>query len=310
VTTTTIAGHTDQIHTVAPPPVPRAPLRAKRLVPVDCGGLGPVSIRPPLDEYLHMTWQRRHFIWADARARTLSESRRFLLGTVWLVLRPVLDASVYLVIFGLLLHSNRGIENFLGYLVVGVFLFRFTTGAINAGSKSITSGKAMLRSFMFPRIALPVAEVTRQVLRFMPTLVAMLVLILLMPPGAKLSWRWLLLPAIVVLQVMLIAGLTLLTSRFLANVHDLTQLVSLFNRFWMYGSGVMYSFERFTSNETVLAIVELNPMYQVLDMSRDCLLYAQTPSLWSWAILVAWAVVSLLAGMVYFWRGEESYGAS
>jgi len=309
VSTTTFAGHTDQTNVPAQRPE-RTPLRAKKLVPVDCGGLEPVANRPSLDEYLHMTWQRRHFIWADARARTLSESRRFLLGTVWLVLRPVLDASVYLVVFGLLLKSNRGVENFLGYLVVGVFLFRFTSGAINAGSRSIVSGKAMVRSFSFPRIALPVAEVTRQVLRFMPTLAAMLVLIVLIPPGARLSWRWLLLPVVVALQVVLIAGLVLLTSRMVAKVPDLTQVISLLNRFWMYGSGVMYSFERFTDNQTVLAVVRLNPMYQVLDMSRDCLLYARTPALWSWVVLVVWAALALAAGLVYFWRGEESYGTS
>ena len=286
------------------------PTRAEQTVPVDCGGLHPVVHRPPLEEYLRLLWQRRHFVWADARARTLSESRRFLLGQVWLVLRPVLDAAVYLVIFGLVMRSSRGVENFLGYLVIGVFLFRFTAGTVNAGAKSITSGRALVRSFSFPRIALPVAEVTRQVLRFGPTLGAMLVLILVIPPGARLGWRWLLLPLVLALQVVLVTGLVLLTARLVAKIPDLSQVISLGNRFWLYGSGVMFSFERFVDHPTVLAVVEVNPMFQVLDMARDCLLYAQTPSLASWAILTGWAAVALVGGLVFFWRGEESYGAA
>lgn len=294
-------------------PAPRrapTPVRSAQVVPVDCGGLRPVVHRPPLDEYLHLLWRRRHFVWADARARTLSESRRFLLGQAWLVLRPVLDAAVYMVIFGLVMRTSRGVENFLGYLVVGVFLFRFTSGAVNAGSKSITNGRALVRSFSFPRVALPVAEVARQVLRFVPTLAAMLVLILFVGSGARLSWRWLLLPLVLALQVVLVTGLVLLTARLVAKVPDLSQVISLLTRFWMYGSGVMFSFERFIDHPTVLAVVEANPMFQVLDIARDCLLYAQTPSLAAWGILTAWSVVALTGGLVFFWRGEESYGAA
>ncbi|MDR3068074.1 MAG: ABC transporter permease [Cellulomonas sp.] len=292
-------------------PARTSPTRTDRLVPVDCGGLRPVVDRPPLDVYLHLLWQRRHFVWADARARTLSESRRFLLGQIWLVLRPVMDAAVYLVIFGLVMHASRGIENFLGYLIVGVFLFRFTSGAINAGSRSIISGRALVRSFSFPRIALPVADIARQVLRFVPTLSTMLVLILLIPPGSRPTWRWLLLPLVLTLQVVLVTGLVLIASRLVARVPDLSQVIALATRFWFYGSGVMFSFEqRFGDNPTVMTVVELNPMYQVLDIARDCLLYAQTPSLASWGILAGWAVVALAGGLVFFWRGEESYGAA
>ena len=298
----------------ARPAVPRqhsrAPVRAEQVVPIDCGGLRPVVHRPPLDEYLRQLWQRRHFVWADARARTLSESRRFLLGQVWLVLRPVLDAGVYMVIFGLVMRSSRGIENFLGYLVIGVFLFRFTAGGIDAGSRSITSGRALVRSFSFPRIALPVAEVARQVLRFVPTLAAMLVLLLVIPPGARLSWRWLLVPLVLALQVVLVTGLVLLTARLVTKIPDLSQVISLFTRFWMYGSGVMFSFDRFVHHPTALAVIKANPMFQVLDIARDCLLYARTPSLTAWAVLAAWATVALVGGLVYFWRGEESYGAA
>ncbi len=292
------------------PSRPPVPTRAEQLVPVDCGGLHPVVQRPPLDEYLRLLWLRRHFVWADARARTLHESRHLLLGQVWLVLHPVLDAGVYMVIFGLVMRSARGIDNFLGYLIIGVFLFRFTTGAISSGSRSITTGRALVRSFSFPRIALPVADVTRQLLRFVPTLFAMLVLLLVIPPGARLSWRWLLLPLVLALQAVLVTGLVLLTSRLVAKVPDLNQVIGLVCRFWMYGSAVMFSFERFVHHPTVLAVVELNPMFQVLDITRDCLLYAQTPSLASWAVLTGWAAVTLVGGLVFFWRGEESYGAA
>lgn len=79
-------------------------------------------------------------------------------------------------------------------------------------------------------------------------------------------------------------------------------------RFWLYGSGVFFSFDAFVSHPTVLAVVELNPLFLVLDMTRDVLLYGQTPDLRSWAVLGAWAAGALLVGFLFFWRGEETYG--
>ena len=51
----------------------------------DMTGLRPVGKRPPLGAYIRQTWRRRHFIWADARARALGTQRGTLLGNIWLI---------------------------------------------------------------------------------------------------------------------------------------------------------------------------------------------------------------------------------
>ena len=81
-----------------------------------------------------------------------------------------------------------------------------------------------------------------------------------------------------------------------------------FSRFWMYGSGVMYSIERWVEHPTALAVMQVNPAYCVLEISRDLLLYARMPDLTLWLTLAAWAVVTPLLGFLYFWQGEEAYG--
>ena len=45
---------------------------------------------------------------------------------------------------------------------------------------------------------------------------------------------------------------------------------------------VFYSVERFVSHPDILAILELNPMHQVLTMTRESLLYATTPGWDNW----------------------------
>jgi teichoic acid transport system permease protein len=276
---------------------------------VDGAALQPVTVRPPLTAYLGQLWGRRYFVHADARARVRSRSRGALLGTAWLVLRPVLDAAVYLVVFGLVLRVDRGIDNFLGYLVIGTFMFQFTVRTLSAGSQSLIAGRPLMKAFAFPRAVLPIATVTREVVSYGPVLAAMVVLLLALPTRPELSWRWLLVPLAVALQVLLCLGLALLLARPTARVPDLQHLIAFGSRFWLYGSAVFFSFERFVEHPAILRAIELNPMFQVLDITRDCLLYGATPTPTAWVTLGSWAVGAAVVGLVVFWRGEERYGA-
>lgn len=302
----------------AKPLLAREGRRPVRVEPVDGTALTPVADRPPLGDYLRMLWQRRHFIVADARAKVISGTSGTLLGQAWLVLNPLLDAAVYLVIFGILLQANRGIDNFIGYLLIGVFMFRFTTSCVTGGAKSVVSAKSLVRSFSFPRAALPLGTVARQTISFLPTVATMVVLVLLTRPGEadawaspveNLSWRWLLVPVALVLQLAMNLGLALIAARLTVKVPDLGQVIGLLMRFWLYGSAVFFSFERFIDHPRLLEAVQLNPMYRVLEITRDCLLYGVTPTWQAWTILTSWAVGLLLVGTVVFWRGEESYGS-
>ncbi|WP_448059163.1 ABC transporter permease [Cellulomonas hominis] len=227
----------------------------------------------------------------------------------WLVLRPVLDGAVYLVIFGLLLRSNRGIENFLGYLVIGVFMFQFTSRCLSSGAMSLIGGRALMKSFAFPRAVLPIATVAREAISYFPVLGAMLALVLLIPPGVHITWRWALLPLVVLLQIVFCLGLALMAARATARVPDLQHLIGLGTRFWLYGSAVFFSYDQFISHPTVLAMMRANPMFQVLDIARDLVLYQTTPTWTPWAVLTAWALGTLVLGFLYFWRAEERYGA-
>lgn len=271
-------------------------------------GLRPVGRRPSIGNYIVDLWKRRHFILADSRARVASGSQQMVLGQAWLILKPVLDAAVYLVVFGLLLKTNQGIDNFLGYLVIGVFMFQYTARCLTQGGSSITGGKSLIHAFMFPRAALPIAAVVRETISMIPVLVAMAFLLVLMPPGAAPTWRWLLFPFILALQMLFNTGIALFAARLVARVRDMTHVLGLVSRFWLYGSAVFFTVDRFDDLPEVVGLMEVNPTFLVLDMTRDLLIYASTPSPRSWILLGLWSVITLTAGFLYFWRGEEHYG--
>ena len=65
-------------------------------------GLHRVGARPPLFRYLSEVWRRRAFVVTMARYRLRSTFEQNRLGIVWVVLRPLINALIYGLIFGVL----------------------------------------------------------------------------------------------------------------------------------------------------------------------------------------------------------------
>ena len=276
---------------------------------LDLAELKPVGKRPTLSAYTRGLWQRRHFIWADARAKALGTQRGTFLGNAWLVAKPMLDASVFFVVFGLLLQTSRGIENFIGYLIVGVTLFPPLQRAVTGGSQVMVGGRNLIRGFSSPRAALPISYTIRCAIDMLPPLTAVLILVVVLPPHAYPTWRWALVVPIFLLQVLLSLGLTFVTSRITTMIPDMRNIWPFLTQFWFYGSGIFFSYDRFIDHPAILQAMDLNPGYLVVSMYRDVILYRTIPETRMWVILVAWAVGLSAVGYVFFWEKEESYGA-
>lgn len=275
---------------------------------IDTRGLIRLGVRPKFLDYLVQIWEHRSFIAYDSKARVQSGNRKDRLGSSWLILNPILNGLTYYLIFGLLLQTSRGIENFIGYLIIGVFLFQISSRSISSGARSIQNNRSVIQAFTFPRATLPIAANLREVLASVPVIITMLVIILLFPPTEEITWLWLLLVPVLFLQLLMNLGLSLILARIVARVGDVAHLLSFGLRLWMYGSAVFFSYDRFIGNDILLSIVKLNPLFNVLDIVRNCVLYATIPSWQSWAILSAWSLSFIVVGFVYFWRAEETYG--
>ncbi|MFC7375097.1 ABC transporter permease [Brachybacterium sp. GCM10030268] len=291
--------------------VPRI-LRALDEQGVETAGLGPVGVRPKLGDYLRELWGRRHFIWMDSRHRLATKNTRNRLGNVWLVLRPILDAALYFVVFGLIITGARGgVENFAAYVVIGVLMFQSTMRSISQGPGIIRGGAAMIRAFSFPRASLPISTEIRDALQMRFTLPVVLIMIMVIPPHEMPGLAWLLVAPILLLQTVLNLGVSFLMARIGFVVPDTAQLMGVVGRFLMYGSGVIFPVERFLErfdNPWIDLVVLANPIYHMLKMYREVLIDNEVPALNSWLVFGAWAFALLIVGFLVFWQGEATYG--
>ena len=240
-------------------------------------GLRPSAQRPTVVGYLRQLWRRVHFILAFATARNIAMYTEAKLGQLWQVLTPLLNAGVYFLIFGELLHVNRGIPNYLGFLVTGVFIFNFTQRTFISTSTVITNSLPLIRALQFPRASLPLAYV---VIEFQQMMLSIAVLIpILLFTGEPVTWYWLLAIPALLLQSIFNIGVGLLVARLGSQVNDFSQLLPFLMRTWLYVSGVLYSISTLSGlNKTVVALLEINPAALFITLTRNALMVSQRES--------------------------------
>jgi teichoic acid transport system permease protein len=271
-------------------------------------GLQRAGARLPVDEYTRRLWHRRWFVAAYSSASNAVGYEGNFLGQAWQLLTPLLNIGVYYLIFGVLLHTSRGVPNFIAFLSVGVFVFAFCTSSLTTGARAITGNLGLVRALQFPRAVLPVSTTLVAFLRLLNSLVVLIPIVLI--SGEPLTWRWLELVPAIALQAVFCLGLAFVVARLGARVPDMTEILPFVSRMWMYTSGVMYSVQVFTRGHPgwVSTVMSVNPGYVFLVLARHALLVGSPATAVNWLVALGWAVGTLVMSYLYFWRGEEEYG--
>ncbi|MGO2826795.1 MAG: ABC transporter permease [Corynebacterium casei] len=276
---------------------------------VDDSELVRLQARPALVSYILSLWNFRHFIWEDTKSKSFSSGKGTNLGQAWILLDPILQVGVYVIVFGLILKVDRGMDNFIGFLLIGVIFFRFFSSGITSGGKLIQRSRNLIKSFTFPKVTLAVSVVLRQMIdHIVPALIAVTGA-LLFQWGEPVSFALLGVIPLFLLAHLFAFGCTCFAARATAFVPDLAKVLSLVTRALFFTSGVFFSISRFDSHPALTKFVEINPIYQFLQATRSCVLEGVFPSVGVWLYLLAWSVILVIFGFVYFWQAEERYVA-
>jgi len=303
---------------VTPPDHPRPdtglPAPQRPDLPDDPRGRWPhlrrVGIRLPLREYLRELWRRREFAITVPLGELRAQNQDSALGQVWHLLNPLLLIAVYYLIFGVLLQveDRRGVDNYLPFLIVGVIVFNFTRSSIQTGARMIVKNRKLVQSINFPRAILPLSAIVSEAIAHLYALPVMLVLVMLVQGGPPPQWTWLLLIVVFVFQTMFNLGISMVVARLSFHFRDVQQLLPFILRLYFYSSGVLIPINiDIIPNPTVVAILQLNPAYLLVEMAREAVLVGPLdPQVWLRGAL--WSVAMLVGGFWYFRAAENEYG--
>lgn len=284
--------------------------------------LKPLGTTPPLRRYVRDVWDRRQFAWASALGELRSQHMDTTLGNVWHLLNPLLLIGVYYLVFGVILGVDRGLENFIAFLAIGIMSYQWSQRSITSGARSIIGNEGLIRSLQFPRALLPIGTMLKETLSFLPGLVLMVAVVLV--TGEGITANWVLTVPVFVLQVVFCLGASMLMARFADKFRDTVNFLPFIFRLGFYGSGVIFAvddrFDFFETYPWTIWVFVANPFYAQLSLWREALMtthaVGEVPTTWLsssqepflWISATAWALVALIVGLLVFRRGEKEYG--
>tara|TARA_B100000949_G_C14124555_1_gene384021 strand:- start:12 stop:755 length:744 start_codon:yes stop_codon:yes gene_type:complete len=236
-----------------------------------------------------------------------AQNAHTFLGGIWLVLNPLLQVGVYFLVFGVIMPIDRGVDQYLVFLTIGVFVFFYSQRVVSEVARSVVVNLGLIRTLRFPRAVLPLSATVGQAMAFLPALAVMAVVVV-----AHGTWphpRWLLIPGLLVLQTAFSLGAGFVAARYNHTYRDLENLLPFVFRLAFYVSGVLYSVDHYIDSTIGRAIFLANPFYCFVTVWRWVM--AGTPAAGEvWVATGMWSTITLVVGFALFRARETTYGGT
>ena len=223
------------------------------------------------------------------------------LGVLWTFLNPLLMLAVYAFVFPYILRVN--VDNYTIFMIVALIPWNFFTTAIQSGTGSVVANGNILKKVYFPREIIPISITTSQLVNFLITCIIMAVFIIF--SGVGFSVHALIFPLLVLIQYILILGLTFILSALTVFVRDIDHFVSVILMLGFYATPIVYQGEMLPEKYQIF--LKLNPMAQLVEAYRSILYYHRLPDM---TMLVIWGLGSialLIVGYLIFKKLEKSF---
>jgi len=189
------------------------------------------------------------------------------LGYAWAVLQPFMLMVVLLVMFGYVVRIKNPPDPYPIYLLSGLFPWHFTSVAFSSATPSFQNSRKLILLASFPRDVLPLGVVAAHLVNLLLTLPLLIPLYVYYKAAP--SWWVLALPIPIILQTIIVGGLSLIAALACVRFTDTFFLVQALLLPWFYATPVFYS--RAAAGELV-GWLWLNPLTGVLELYRLCLM--------------------------------------
>ena len=248
--------------------------------------------------------------------------KRTALGRLWSFINPLAQIAIYGFVFGVIFQTkpptgiNSDLHNYGLWLGVGIIVWGFINGGIKEAMTSYLSFSGLLKKVYLPRWTLPMSKILSRTVTFLMEM-AVITLICGLFGGPGVMLRIVMLIPLILLTGMFAYGIGLTLGIALVYFRDIEHFWGIITQAWFYGSGVMFPLSRVQAaqdaiNESgrtlfgqeipLLLVFQLNPAFEILTAFRRVLYDFAWPDLSSMLTIAAWAVGSILVGMLVYNR--------
>jgi lipopolysaccharide transport system permease protein len=207
------------------------------------------------------------------RAEIKGEIDRNYLGFAWWVIEPLMYLAAFYLVFGVAL--DRGGEGFVGFLLVGLVVWKWFDVSVRQSMSSIGKNRGLLEQAYVPKYLFPLITVGASTFKFL--IIFHLLLLFLLLYGVEPSYVWMLAPGLILLQLMLALGVALLVGAWVPLLQDVRPLIENGMMMLFFLSGVFFDLS--SLQEPLRTLFSINPEAVLIDAFRQVLLYGNVPEL-------------------------------
>lgn len=223
------------------------------------------------------------------------------LGVLWSLLNPLLMMIVLTIIFSEVFKSK--IENFPVYVLTGRMLYSFFSEATNFAMNSIINNSQLIRKVYVPKYFFPLSRVCSSFITSLISLIPIILVMLITGVNFSLYNFLIVIPLVLLLVIAMGAGLIL--STIFVFFRDMGHLYSVVLMILMYMTPIFYPASIIP--DKYHWIIELNPLYPLLKMFRDLMLYGQMFEWNELFIAGVYAVIYFLIGVFVFYKKQDRF---
>ena len=241
--------------------------------------------------------------------------RGSVLGFLWSLVNPLLLLGVYSFAFGVIFQPGRGTDAgayaatdpYALFLVTGLFPWIWVSGSVLEAATSLTANAGLIKKAVFPAEVLPVVSVLANGVHFLfalPILGAALVAgrLLGYPVGGLTA---LALPAVILIQLPMLAGLGLAVAALHAHFKDTRDLVANALTLLFFLTPILYPIEAVGAGP-VATLLRVNPFTAFTEAYQAILFYGRLPGPEAWGLMVLASAVSWVVGSALFDRLSDT----
>lgn len=227
--------------------------------------------------------------------------RNSVLGILWSMLNPLLMMVVISIVFMALFRNE--IPNFPVYVLIGRILYHFFTEATSFSMESIENNGQLIRKVYVPKYFFPLSRVVSSfIITFISLLPVVLMMVIL---GIPFKWINLLFLVPLLLLLLISSGIGLLLSSLYVFFKDIKHFYSVLMLMIMYMTPIFYPVTIIP--DKYMPIIELNPLYPIVVMFRDVVMYGQLFSLYHFFLSCIYVVFYCLVGLIVFFKTRDRF---
>ena len=230
--------------------------------------------------------------WSLAKTNFKLRNEGSYLGLLWYILHPLFLFLILMFVFGK--NLGTGIESYPIYLLLGLIMYNFFSGATGQATKIIMENAGFIKSIKLSYVSFVLSSILQFIFSHIFEIIVFTVFLLFY----NMPLRFLVFyPFIFALFCIFIFGVSMILATLGVYVNDLDNVWSVLLSLVWFSTPIFYAvnFEGFRLHYLIF-----NPVYYFITIARDVVIYGRMPQNWVILGVIAYSVLFLVIGFIVF----------